>query len=410
MPSLDVVMDGRNSPKDVAAGTLITLHGYTYLAANCLVPLTVHDLTIADTSLSALEYFRHHNHLHKAKGFAPEDDSHVWVSAICKVPDDEILVMLRIFEVLPYYHRFSKLDEETATNEALRLKNHPRFKAAREAKETAGQPTDCKTDDSRDDVTIVQGYLNVGRREDAVLATKEEAAVQDDIQVESQSNDATFNINNADPDVKDENITVPAMDIALNKAEGLYNNGDQHRNAATVEPDDAHIEEAPVIKRAIVAVTPINRVSYQANIVGPWNFWTGLGDKVNQVALRADFSSFATIRNMCWGKIRSGWHTNITGVVDSITPLREGKSNSWKVTLIDPSKRWERLTFTIFPKKRQGEPTLPVGTRIPGLKKGDLIIAFHVRIPDSRAFASWDDLTTLFIAESHTSSEIVRIV
>lgn len=94
---------------------------FTYLAARCYIPTFERDLRFASLAIRSLRFFHQLNDLCASEQHAhiPEDDCHIWVSAIYKVPAQEIAAMLYALRALPYCYGLWLPHELVATSMSL---------------------------------------------------------------------------------------------------------------------------------------------------------------------------------------------------------------------------------------------------------------------------------------------------
>lgn len=109
-------------------------------------------------------------------------------------------------------------------------------------------------------------------------------------------------------------------------------------------------------------------------IVGPWRTFTGRGN-VHQSGLKvpsqASFSSLSYIASGA-NRLQNKTITNISGIVETIYPLALTNTEPhWKLQLRDLIHSDERCYAYMFPARGVD---LDLGTRLPGLKTGDLIL------------------------------------
>ncbi|SPO28021.1 uncharacterized protein UTRI_05164 [Ustilago trichophora] len=301
-----------------------------YVAANCLVPLDKVEAGLMTNIMKLTSYFEQLNRFSEAdkRKHVPEEDDNLWISAIYKVPVEEIATMVKVFRGLPYFQTLTFPDKKVATDESFHLKSYAKFSALF-ASESGSTPVNAEAE------SIVQPAIQI----DAQQASE--------VQVNPEDQPA---------------ISTPLVTEA--------------ENTSVPQSVGSHTETANV------AEPPLGVAFRWASILGRWNLFRGRGDVTVagafgiHVPRQARFTPLGFIANRL--STEEFW-TNIYGIVGGITPLRKTrKMPHWRIELVDPIRRAESVHIFLFPAD---DTDAPLGSPLPGLRSGDHLVAFDVHVP-----------------------------
>lgn len=331
---------------------------HIFIAANCFVPLTDQDMAVAVNSIKKLPHFHQLNRLSEQEELkhAPEDDDHIWVSAIYNLPEHRALYVLEVLPAIPYFKTLTPIDEETATDKSLELKHHPRFNKDNDS------ATCCPV--------IIPGDCN-----GETIEVKEED--EEEVQVKEEEAEAIPRVEeeaNKDAQPKEsglsfiERLQNPAREegwpAAETQAPAPPQTDPVHERSPSPDwrlpspvPAPARAPRArrpfysSLRSRNISTSAPAGIKTYTGNILGPWRQFLGRGDSASfsRIPTQETFSQLSSISSREFDREGAkDFYTNICGMVLFITPLQITRTQPhWKVVLCSTLPR-KRIAATSF--------------------------------------------------------------
>lgn len=304
-----------------------------YVAANCLVPLDEVEAGLTMNIMKLTSYLEQLNRFSEVDQHkhTPKDDDNLWISAIYKVPVEEIATMIKVFRGLPHFQTLTFPDKRAATDESLHLKSHAKFSALFASEVKGSTPVNAEA----------------------------ESIVQQESQIDAQHASEVQVITGDQPAISTPLVTE-AGDTSVPRSRPL----------------------GPHIETANVAEAPQDVAFGWASILGRWYLFRGRGDITVagsfgvHVPRQARFTPLSLIANRL--STEEFW-TNIHGIVGEITPLRKTRKwPHWRIKLVDPIRKAESVHIFLFPAN---DTDAPLGSPLPGLRSGDHLVAFGVHVP-----------------------------
>lgn len=370
-----------------------------FLAAYCFVSITDVDLALATNSMRQMPFLHSINRFCEVDELkhTPEDEDHVWMSGIFRVPDHQLGVKLRVLSGLPYFQTLTMPGKDVVRDENMQMRFHPRFSGERSTTTDKGKGRERQvngevSEDTSDEMNDAEEAADDQAQETVVEAEAQTAAVEV-IEVQDDSADE---------------MDVTGDDVA--RAGPAHT----HADHVLIPPELPRLAEHRIPEFVVVpAPRPPGVPTSLCRIDSLWNrFWgRGEADPDHLPPLWPAEAHFPPLSSISMYSNRTKFkefYTNVVGKVDLITePTLTNKAPFWRLQLSDLNNEAHIVCAFMFP---QPDTNFELGAALPGLNVGDMVMIFNVQVPEETNYVSVKDDSAIFLSlrPDQCGVEVVR--
>ncbi|KAF6766929.1 hypothetical protein PSEUBRA_001389 [Kalmanozyma brasiliensis GHG001] len=410
---------------------------FTYVAGNCLVPLSGGKINLTVRHIRNLPHYHAMQPLSAAdeRTHTAADRDHMWISAVYKVPTKKVPAMMHRIRGLPYFKTQTYPGNDEAEDKSHVDAKHELNEDGSEDGDSPGvaaqsSAQDDEDSDNENDASSVRPVVKNGSENDNEGSKREEE------ESEVDEEETSYDHGNADGGDDVDDATTPQDkqqkaeadrndEIILAETQSMAETVGELQQLLAAPPEAGSTDGSPRSEKRPRISQDAERMTMVAHaappqtgvpatmhkIIGPWRMFKGRGDSSNPVLQAPSQAALCPLPFITAQRDRTTRRLfiNIYGMVDWVGDLTvsrqrpRSKERYWRVRIVDPRGSDKAFSVFVFPA---ADTYLEIGTPLPGLKAGDLLLVLDAYVPNNCKFASAKEVSAIFVAEDAAEATV----